>query len=314
MAGSITNKAKAGGQDIPQPTLKNFLIRNKIVKIKPVIREGKWETLLDKRRRDAFMYNSTKRTFTLPNSLRTGTLVQVLDDVELVKTPQYPDLVTERQFFEKQLNRDLSIYNKKGENFWLDDNITRVVLTKDGEELNMEDPIDVVRFRILLANRETIATSLTTAKTKPTYEFYVEDEEVETSRELDIAEKESKAFSYYNEYKVSGNKMRNFLKVSNKGFSPGATDSWLAQEVFKSLKDDIDKFLSIVEDPLFDDKSFVYDAVRAGALVRKGRDSYVLDDGSKTGSIYDTISYLNKPENSALYNIIKERITRTNKQ
>lgn len=99
MAGSITNKAKAGGKNIPQPTLKNFLIKNKIVKIKPVMREGKWETLLDKRRRDAFMYNSTKRTFTLPNSLKTGTLVQILDDIELVQTPQYKELLTERQFF-----------------------------------------------------------------------------------------------------------------------------------------------------------------------------------------------------------------------
>jgi len=313
MAGSITNKAKAGGKDIPQPTLKNFLIKNKIVKIKPVMREGKWETLLDKRRRDAFMYNSTKRTFTLPNSLKTGTLVQILDDIELVQTPQYKELLTERQFFEKQLNRDLSIYNKKGENFWLDDSMTRVVLTKDGEDLNMEDPVDVIRLRILQANRETIAPSLVAAKAKPTYEFYIEDEEVETSRELDIAEKESKAFNYYNEYKVSSTKMKNFLKVSNKGFSPGATDSWLAQEVFKSLKEDLDKFLSIAEDPLFDDKAFIYDAVRAGALARKGRDSYMLDDDNKTGNIYDTIAYLNKPENSALYNIIKERITRANK-
>lgn len=314
MAGRIktTNEESEGAMKSPQVSLTNFLIKSKKIKVKPVMRENKWETLLDKRRRDAFMYNSTKRTYTLPNSLKTGTLVPVLDDVVLVTTPQYAEPMTERQFFEKQLNRDLSIYNKKGDNFWLDDAMARVVLTKEGEEFNMEDPIDVIRVKILMANKETIAHSIENSKTKPTYEFYIEDEEKETSRELDIAEKESGAFGHFNELKVSIPKLKNFLKVANKGYSPGATQSWLTQEVFKILKEDVDKFLSIAEDPLFEDKAFVFDAVRVGALSKKGKDAYILDDGSKTGTLYDTISYLNKPENSALYNVIKERINRAN--
>lgn len=312
MADSINLTKETEVATAPQFPLKNFLVKGKKVKVKPVIKENKWENLLDKKRRDAFMYNSTKRTYTLPNSLKTGTLVNILDDIELVKTPQYKEPVTERQFFEKQLSKDLSIYNKKEDNFWQSDAIARVVLTKDGAEYNMEDPVDVIRFKILMANKELIASNLDESRNKPTYEFYLVDEESEISKELEVAEREAKAFEYYNEYKGSVTKLQNFLKVANKGFNVNATQQWLAQEVFKILKEDVNKFLNIAQDPLFDDKAFIYDALRVGAITRTGNDAYALDDKTKTGTIYDTISHLNKPENSALYQIIKERIKRGN--
>ena len=56
----------------------------------------------------------------------------------------------------------LSIY-KKENNFWDDSNengISRVRLTKQDNYLNLADPEDYIRYKILLANKDYIASSL----------------------------------------------------------------------------------------------------------------------------------------------------------
>lgn len=298
------------GSEIPT----RLFLQKKEIKVRPVIRETKWIPLLDRKKRQAFMYNSTKRTFTLPTSLKTGALVDILDNVEIVKTPQYKEPVTEQQFFERQLGKDLNRFNKKdsGDNFWTDDAMSRILITVDGISLNLENPIHALHEKILLANRELIADSAAQALTKPTYQFYIEDAEVETNRDLEVANTEIDAYEFFSKIKGHRSKLQNYLKVANKGYNPTASEEWLKGEVFKLLKEDVHEFLRIATDPLFDDKAFVYDAVRVGAITRKSRDQYLYDGGQKSGSIHDTINYLNKPENSALYETIKARIDRGN--
>ena len=293
-----------------KPELTNFL-RKKVVRIRPVIRAKQWEKLLEMQRRDAYMYNSSKRTYTLPVSGRSGSLVALLDNTTPKVTVQYPDKeMTEQKFFELELNKNLNLYNHKAENFWYTDKLSKITIGKDGIELDLGTALGMLRYKILLANKILIAPTREIAESIPTYEFYVEDAEQVRETEFDFANKKMEAFSIFNDAKDDAKKLASFLKACNKGVNRNATLPWLRGEVYKIVEANPESFLIAVQDPLFEDKAFVYDAVTAGAIVRKGREEFGLDTGTILGNINATIAYLNKPENSAMYNIIRERVNR----
>ena len=161
-----------------------------------------------------------------------------------------------------------------------------------------------------MANREDIAPSSSEQYKKPTYQFFLEDAELEVSKELEIAQKEQNAFKFLN--KISGNekKLRQFLRLANKGVNATASIGWLEKEVYSFLKHDLQSFTDLYTDPHFEDKAFILDAVRVHAITRIGPDSYRLEDGTQLGTIYQAIEYMNKPDSSAMYNLIRERIER----
>ena len=319
MADNIINSDTDGDSTVPileapkGPDYTHFLTK-KTIRVKPVVRENKWQGLLEAKRRDAFMYNSSKRTFCLPISSRTGQLIGILDDTTLVTTPQYPGKqVTEKQFFEALLHRSLDFYAKKEENFWMTDKISRITIRKDGLELNLNDPIDAIRYRILIANKAQIAPDKESARMIPTYEFYLEDSNEKLELEAEFANRKLYAFSLFSKMQDDQFKLANLLKVAGRGVNNRATLAWLKGEVYKFLEEDPERFTLTIEDPLFEDKAFVLDAVKCGALLRKGQDEYALDTGTILGNIHAAVAWLNSPENSAMYNIIQERVNRLRK-
>ena len=320
MADNIFNNRKTDKQEAPimespvSPVEYTHFLVDKRVRVKPVVREKRWEQLLDHKRRDAFMYNSTKRTYTLPVSGRNGQLVSVLDTMKRVTTPQYPNReMTEKEFFEEQLKKDLNLHNKKEDNFWYTDNLSKITITKDGLDLDLSHPVDAIRLKILLANKNLIAIDKASAEKIPTFEFYIEDSEIEQTLEAEFANTKMDAYGLFHNMKENSGKLANFLKVAARGVNSNATLPWLRGEVYKMLEENPSNFLVIARDPLFEEKAFVYDALKAGAIIRKGRDEFALDTGTTIGSMHSTIAYLNKPENSALYNGLRERVERAGK-
>lgn len=318
MADDMHNKGIEGGGDTisfeealkPKQEFGKFL-EDKTIYVRPVVRETKWQGLLERTRRDAFMYNSSKRTFCLPISSRSGQLVPILDDSKAVKTPQFPEPVTEKQFFEKLLHKDLNFYAPKATNFWLNDKLGKITIRKEGLELNLNDPIDAIKYRILKANKAQIAPDKESARNVPTYEFYLEDSKEKQDMEAEFANRKMYAFNLFAKMQEDQFKLAAVLKVAGKGVVSKATLSWLKGQVYKFLEEDPNRFILTVEDPLFEDKAFILDAVKAGALLRKGRDEYALDTGTIIGNINAAVTWFNKPENSAMYNIVRERVERS---
>ena len=104
------------------------------------------------------MADSAVKTFTVPR-LSSGMYVNVLTDDEKACLEQIMNL---------EYNA-LSIY-KKTDNFWDDSNdqaISRVRLTKQDNYLNLSDPEDYIRYKILLANKNYIAPSLEALQDAP---------------------------------------------------------------------------------------------------------------------------------------------------
>jgi hypothetical protein len=97
------------------------------------------------------MAETAVRTFVVP-MLSSGVYVNVLTD-------------SEKAFLEEVMGLEynaLSIY-KKENNFWDDANdfgISKVKLQKQDNYLDLSNPEDYIRYKILLANKDFVAPSL----------------------------------------------------------------------------------------------------------------------------------------------------------
>jgi hypothetical protein len=123
-------------------------LQDRIVSVKPVESSGKWSNLLvqgQERMKDPFLLNKAKRSYQVPlNSEVSGGGVKViLDDQKRVKIQKYlesyPNGMTQKEFFEKELGVNLNPTLKQEDNFWRIDRRGRVVLTKEGTTLNLNN-------------------------------------------------------------------------------------------------------------------------------------------------------------------------------
>ena len=112
------------------------------------------------------MANGAKVRFTTP-LLRSGGFADVLTK-------------DEKKFLEYKLGLEpnaLSVHNRTN-NFWSDANeqgVGRVELIKGDNPLDLSEPIDYIKYKILLNNKEQIAPSIQALQDKPkaTYKFVI---------------------------------------------------------------------------------------------------------------------------------------------
>ena len=137
-------------------------LQDRIVAVKPVESSGKWSTLLvsgQDNKKDPFIYNKAKRSYQLPlnNANLGGGVKVILDDQKRVKIQKYmesfPNGMTQKEFFEKELGVDLNPTLQADKNFWRSDRRGRVILTKEGTTLNLNLPLDMLKYLILISNK-----------------------------------------------------------------------------------------------------------------------------------------------------------------
>jgi hypothetical protein len=292
-------------------------LKDRIVNIKPVESSGKWNTLLVKgqdKNKDPFLYNKVKRSYQVPlNSERRGGGVKViLDNYKKVLIEKYedkfPEGMTEQQFFEEELGTNLNPMLPREENFWRIDKRGRVTLTKKGLTLNLKQAIDMLRFKVLTSNKMLVSPSYDDRVLKATYEFMVVDEGLVTSRKVEEAELKAKAYTRFAEITSSEDNMIGFIKALGRTIPVNHSKNWLKSEILTVLDNDSSHFLGIVNDPLYDNKIFIQDAVEARAINRMSNKRYTLDTGVELGDLHSTIQYLTDPDNQEVKLRIKSQI------
>lgn len=295
-------------------------LEKRIVDVKPVESSGKWRSLLSKGQdmnKSPFILNKVKRSFQVPlNSHRKGGGVKViLDDNAKVfikkYADSYPDGMTERQFFEKELGVDLNPSAIKDENFWRMDKRGRVTLTKEGTTLNLQQPMDMLRYKILLSNASLVAPSYEVRKNKQTYEFMIVDQNQHITQRVENAKVKSKAYTKYNEITSSEAKMKEFIRAIGNTIPANYTQDWLESEILTVLEASEKNFLAITEDPTYKAKAFVQKAVEAGSVRRLNNKRYTLDNGRELGDLTDTIRFLEENQETRMR--IKSQIDLANK-
>lgn len=207
--------------------------------------------------------------------LRSGTLVNVLTD-------------SEKQYLEAIMGLEegaLNIYNKV-DNFWsssTEGGISSVRLTKEDTRLDLSNPLDYIKYKILLANKDLIAPDLQTLQDKPkaTYKFVLISDN--TSNVVAKTKLDVKMQSYFEFGKIQNN--YDVLKavielITSKPIAKNTKLEFLQTKAGDLLDADPKLFLNVVKDPLLETKILIKKSVDAGFISKRGDYYYLRSDNS----------------------------------
>ena len=266
----------------------------KEIKVVPVIRKGARN--LPSGHDGEFMFTGCKLSLVVPFDTKRGQLVNPLTDEE-------------RENLEKLLMMkpgDLSIYKKGKENFW---NSFRVNLDKDALPLKLNEPMDYLRYKVLLTCPE-IAPSWEQRFDRAEIRFALVDGEYEVQDKAKSSEIKRKAYEHFSDLQGSRERMIDFLMVYGKKPSSDASKDFLVAAIDDIITNPktIDKFLAIVEDKKFEKKLFIERCLEAGALTRN-KTKYLLPGGDIIGNNLDeAIEYINNKKNNEIYAMLKASV------
>ena len=220
------------------------------------------------------MAENATRSFVVPRLSKTGMFKNVLTD-------------SEKTFLEKAMGLEinaLSIY-KKENNFWDDSNpngIGRVKLHKQDNYLDLSIPEQYIQYKILLANKDFIASSMEELEERPkaTYQFVIisEGAEAQNLSKMDIT---MECYTEYGAVKKDKNTLKTIIEqLEKRPISPNVELGFLQNKVNDYIQADPRKFYTVITDEYLPAKVLVKRAVEAGLIGTKNNTYYLRKDGS----------------------------------
>lgn len=207
--------------------------------------------------------------------------------VPMLRSGEYKDVLTkeEKKCLEEIMGlpeNALSIY-KRNDNFWASSNpIASVRLTKGDNILDLSNPEDFIKYKILLANKDFIAPSMTEVqeRNKATYKFVI-IRESDTTNGINLkVSRKQKAFMYFGKINEDWNKMSSVIELmEGRAVAPNTKLDYLQAKLGELLDANPKLFLQIVADPYFDAKCLIKKAIKAGLITTRGDYYYLKESG-----------------------------------
>ena len=264
-------------------------LKNKIIKVKFINRNSGFVTD-PKHVNFGGMNEKAKRRYTI-HVQRNGQLVNPLTDAE-------KDFLEEFMQMEKN---SLSIY-KKENNFWKN---KMVELVKSDNYLDLSNPHDYIKYKILLTNRDYICPSEEILRKYPkhTYQFVITSDENELSTSIEDLTGKAKAYKLFANMEQDFEKLAYLCeKVAGKVIHVQNKDMIL-DAVNKMILITTNKFIEEAMNPYLDTEILLKKAVDKG-IVRKIRTEYILLSHNLTlcpmglnPTLKTACEFLNQPRN-----------------
>ena len=210
--------------------------------------------------------------------------------VPLLRTGQYMNVLTknEKDFLEKAMGLEpnaLNVY-RKTDNFWDDSNpqgIGRVTLHKQDNYLDLSNPVDYIKYKILLANKDQIASSIQELEERPkaTYQFVIISENAEAKSNLSKMDATMQCYTEYGAIRDDKDTLRVIIETFDKRpQSQQVKLDWLQGKVNEYIQRDPRRFLQIITDPLLPAKVLIKRCIEAGLISWRNNLYYLKQDGS----------------------------------
>ena len=238
--------------------------------------------------------------FTVP-MLRNGQLVDVL-------TKQEKDFLEEAMGLEANA---LSVH-RKVDNYWSN---YKVKLGKEDTVLNLNDPEEYIKYKVLLSNVDQIAPSLDEVSLRPkeTYEYVLLHEEEEAKANQKRVNKNIEAYKAFGKLEGDRDKLRTIVEIAtSRPQHKTVSLEILTDQVDRLIQADANLFLTIAQDPLLDTKVLLKKGRECGAVKVKNDLFYdsdgkpLCDAGNATFSV--AAEWLNKPKNQGTKLAIEAKI------
>lgn len=248
------------------------------------------------------MAETAVRFFTVPK-LSSGAYVNVLTD-------------SEKEFLEQVMGLEynaLSIY-KKDDNYW-ENNMVR--LTKQDNILDLSNPEDYIKYKILLANKDLIAPSLDVLNDHPkaTYQFVIISEGEETKNAKDNMSTLMKSYKEYGKVENDIDTLRLIIEtIDGRPTSPNSKLEFLQTKVNSIIQADSKLFLKTITDVYLPTKVLIKKAIENGLISNRGNYLYLKQDNSPLCEMNEepTLSiaakYLNNPKHQEIKLMLEAKL------
>ena len=273
-------------------------LRNERVIVRRLLKEGKITN--PKHVLYGGMAAGAFKWFTVP-MLRNGQLVDVL-------TKQEKDFLEEAMGLEANA---LSVH-RKVDNYWSN---YKVKLGKEDTILNLNDPEEYIKYKVLLSNVDQIAPSLDEVSLRPkeTYEYVLLHEEEEAKANQKRVNKNIEAYKAFGKLENDKDKLRTIVEIAtSRPQHKTVSLEILTDQVDRLIQADANLFLTIAQDPLLDTKVLLKKGRECGAVKVKNDLFYdsdgkpLCDAGNATFSV--AAEWLNKPKNQGTKLAIEAKI------
>ena len=212
------------------------------------------------------MAEGAVKYYTVPILASTGTYKNVLTDDEKAFLESYMGL---------EYNA-LSVYNKTN-NFWA--NFT-VRLTKHDNYLDLSDPNDYIKYKVLLANTDFIADSLKTLNDHPkaTYQFVMIKEGESEKREEEKMSVTMKCYKEYGKIEDDNDTLRCIIElIDNRPIAKNTKSEFLKSRINSLIQADPKLFYNIITDEYLNNKVLIKTATEEGVIKRRNNLYYFED-------------------------------------
>lgn len=266
---------------------------NKKVKIVPVIREGGW---LPKDHAAAFLHEDATRKYLVPLAGKNRVHNILSRD--------------ERIYLENVLARDLNPNLDPKDNYWMN---TSVPLKDEILVLDLSDPYDFIKYKIIESNKNEISPSWEERLNKGTYKFAICDVEYEANARAAKSKIKRDAYKKFAEICQTRTKMADFLTLyyqdkPGKRVPEDATHEMLESEIDQILEGDLTGFNSVSQDKEYDNKVFIVKAMLKKAI-EKRNGTYMTPEGNILAhNDDDMIAWIKNPLNNEELIKIENRV------
>lgn len=242
------------------------------------------------------MSETATRTFVVPK-LTSGIFVNVL-------TKQEKDFLEDLMGLEPNA---LSIY-KKENNFWDDSNegtICEVKLGKHDNYLDLSNPRDYIKYKILLANKDFIAPSLQALEDSPkaSYQFVIISEGDETKKAKEGMTIIQACYKEFGKIEDDADVLKTIIEVMDgRPLAKNTKLDFLQTRVNALIQSNSKMFLKIVTDPLLSTKVLIKKSIEAGLISKRGDYLYLRSDNTPLCEVNEeptlniAAKYLNQPK------------------
>lgn len=241
------------------------------------------------------MSERSVRYFTVPVLSSTGAYKNVLTD----KEKEYLEMIMGLEY------NALSIYRKEN-NFW--SNFT-VRLTKQDTYLDLSDPNDYIKYKVLKANSDTIADSLETLQDKPkaTYQFVLIKEGETENRESENISTIMKCYKEYGKIEDNADILKCIVELLDKRpMAKSVKIEFLRGKCNSLIQADPKTFYSTITDSLLPAKALIKKAVDNGLISRKANQYFLKENNlplcgdNEEPTLSNAARFLNLPKNQEL--------------
>ena len=240
------------------------------------------------------------REFVVPR-LRSGLYVDVLTKEEM----RYLEHVMQLE------PGTLSVY-KRQNNFWSNSNpngISKVRLKKQDNYLNLWDPQDYIRYKILLANKQDIAPSLKAYQDSPkiTYQFVIINENDEANDNKTRVSSKKQCYKEWGKIDNDPDTLRVVIEMmEGRKIAQNAKLDVLNNKIMELIESNSKLFLDIVQDKMLPTKVLIKKCIEAGLISNRGDWLYISDgniplcDNGQNPTLNVAAEFLNQPKNNQM--------------